>query len=115
MEAINKCGECTECCTVLSVKELDKPAYKKCSKCFNECTIYASRPQSCKRFNCTWLLSGWKKEYRPDRLKMVFCTTSKGMVGIETERNAYTNSSKIKNLTSLLVEKTSLTIELFSK
>src|SRR5262245_34014265 len=68
------CGECTACCTVLTVAELSKKAYEGCAhegdKC---CAIYAQRPGSCREFECLYLagyIEGDERR-RPDRLGLM--------------------------------------------
>lgn len=53
-----RCGECNLCCTAMEVFELNKPIGERCTH-LNECgkcSIYATRPTSCKVFYCTWRL-----------------------------------------------------------
>jgi uncharacterized protein len=51
------CGSCTECCRLMHVPELDKPAWVDCPNCALGvgCKIYSERPQSCRDFACLWL------------------------------------------------------------
>ncbi|MDB5386590.1 MAG: zinc/iron-chelating protein [Planctomycetaceae bacterium] len=50
------CGDCTACCTVLAVTELNKPMRLSCSHiCRDGCRIYLDRPTGCRQFNCLWL------------------------------------------------------------
>lgn len=116
METINSCGDCQECCIVLKIDDLNKLAYKPCFRLDkNGCTDYKNRPQTCRRFNCTWLLSGWKEEYRPDKLGMMFLSTRRGLIGVETKEDVYSTNKKVKALTSKLAIKTDLTIELYPR
>src|SRR5687767_1552851 len=52
------CGECTACCTVLSVHDAPsghKPRQQACPhQVENGCGIYDSRPFSCADFFCGW-------------------------------------------------------------
>lgn len=51
-----ECGPCTACCTVLSVDEIEKPAFEPCAKlCDTGCGIYDERPASCRGFECLWI------------------------------------------------------------
>jgi len=65
----NRCGECTVCCRILRIAELDKPGMIPCQHLNeNGCGIYADRPASCRGFECLWLASmSGKPELRPDR------------------------------------------------
>jgi hypothetical protein len=68
------CGECTACCTVLGVVELNKPAYTTCRHDCGRCAIYESRPKTCRIWSCGWLLSHIEgdERRRPDRLGLLF-------------------------------------------
>lgn len=69
------CGECTACCKAMSVKELGKAAGKPCVFLKGgKCSIYASRPGSCRAFECLWLQDDrgiWTGTHRPDRLGII--------------------------------------------
>jgi hypothetical protein len=69
------CGDCTACCTVLAVHELRKPMRWACDhvSCAG-CRVYDIRPQSCRDFNCQWLLGeiSGDNSARPDRLGVLF-------------------------------------------
>ena len=82
---IATCGTCTLCCKVMAVPELSKPRDQWCGKCDKRgggCTVYETRPQSCREFECLWLQSQskegmrrWPMELRPDRSHVVLATT----------------------------------------
>lgn len=63
------CGECTACCTVAAVAELDKPADTACRHaCGAGCAIYEVRPAACRAFHCGWRRLAWLPTmFRPDR------------------------------------------------
>ena len=69
-----QCGDCSLCCKVLGIPELEKP---KDSWCPNfapgiGCRIYADRPPSCRNFNCRWLTDPTMgPEWKPSLCKMV--------------------------------------------
>lgn len=69
---MNQCGECTLCCELFEVKQLDKPAYEMCKFCDNGCTIHPTRPQVCRSFDCAWLQSNAHIDIRPDKCGIVF-------------------------------------------
>lgn len=52
-----QCGECTLCCRLVPVQELDKAANQQCRyRQFRKgCRIYATRPHSCRTWTCRWL------------------------------------------------------------
>jgi hypothetical protein len=65
-----QCGECTLCCKLVPVKELNKPANTKCEhqRTLKGCAIYSKRPQSCYWWNCRWLVNNDTQDLRrPDR------------------------------------------------
>lgn len=67
------CGECTACCTVLSVQELNKMRHQACEHvCKSGCEIYEKRPKECKNFKCAWLndanIDVLNEDDRPDKL-----------------------------------------------
>ena len=69
------CGDCTACCTVLAVDELRKPMRWACDHvACGGCRVYDARPQSCRHFNCQWLLGeiSGDDSARPDRLGVLF-------------------------------------------
>jgi hypothetical protein len=53
------CAGCTECCKLIAVTELDKPAGQCCRHADpgRGCAIYPERPNSCRGFACLWLIS----------------------------------------------------------
>jgi hypothetical protein len=73
-DAPRQCGDCSLCCKVLGIPELDKP---KDSWCPNfaagaGCRIYQDRPPSCRDFICRWLTdSTMGPEWKPSVCKMV--------------------------------------------
>ena len=53
------CGECTLCCKLLPVEEIDKEGFTKCQhlKFKVRCSIYNERPVSCLMWSCAWLVN----------------------------------------------------------
>jgi hypothetical protein len=69
------CGSCTECCRMMAVPELYKPAWTLCSNCAAGvgCKVYQDRPQSCRDFNCGWLMAPYMgPDLKPERSHVVF-------------------------------------------
>ncbi|SRR5258708_6083397 len=58
MPTSRTCGECSLCCKLLPVAELDKEANLWCQHCRpgNGCSIYNARPRVCRDYQCGWLL-----------------------------------------------------------
>lgn len=68
------CGECSLCCKLYDVTELEKPKGIWCKHCTpgKGCGIHASAPQTCRIFNCLWLADAqFPADWRPDRSKFV--------------------------------------------
>jgi hypothetical protein len=65
------CGDCTVCCTVLTVDtpDLKKPAGTPCEKLSaHGCSIHAVRPPICRTWFCAWRrLAAMPDAARPDR------------------------------------------------
>lgn len=51
------CGECTLCCRLTPVAEVNKDAGQRCAhqRMGKGCAIYDKRPSSCRYWNCRWL------------------------------------------------------------
>jgi hypothetical protein len=66
-----KCGDCTLCCKLLPVRELDKGAGERCQhQGVGKCRVYhrPQMPPSCRLWNCRWLVDpATAKLHRPDR------------------------------------------------
>ncbi len=70
------CNGCTECCSVLGVKPLDKPPWVSCEHlCDEGCGIYKERPGICGEFNCLWQMGLGSMDQRPDKLGVIFAPT----------------------------------------
>ncbi len=72
-----QCGECTLCCKVFTIGALAKPMGQWCTHCDigSGCRIYDSRPEVCRTFNCSWLVSaGMAEEWKPSLCGMVIHT-----------------------------------------
>ena len=72
--AATSCGDCTACCTLYAIPDLDKPQHVTCRHLRgNRCGIYENRPRMCREFFCGWrqgVVTG--VERRPDRWGIVF-------------------------------------------
>ena len=68
------CGQCTACCTIMGVCELNKANYQPCSHECGCCAIYNSRPNTCRTWSCVWLLGRLEgdERRRPDQLGLMF-------------------------------------------
>jgi hypothetical protein len=82
------CGSCSLCCKVIGIAALDKPAGQWCPHFAKGvgCAIYASAPDECHSFNCTWLVTPALGEaWRPDRCKLVMWTNRKGRLIVDVD------------------------------
>jgi hypothetical protein len=71
---MRSCGGCTSCCDFMGIDELGKAPLCVCPhRADGGCSIYESRPGSCRAFTCVWLLEDiaeklrLREEDRPDR------------------------------------------------
>ncbi len=71
------CGDCQACCTVLPIKQLDKPAGTPCPKlCVQGCSIHKTRPEVCRDWNCAWINGQLGPNDRPDKSGVVIWTAA---------------------------------------
>jgi hypothetical protein len=73
-QTAKQCGDCSLCCKVLVIPELDKPKDKWCPNFApgTGCRVYAERPTSCRNFVCRWLVDPTLgPEWKPSLCKMV--------------------------------------------
>jgi hypothetical protein len=82
---MHSCDGCTACCKVLKIRELDKPGNTWCRHCSigTGCTIYDTRPESCRVYECLWLKTQRMEKpivaaLRPDKSRVVIGTTNHG-------------------------------------
>lgn len=69
LEVGRSCGDCTVCCHVCGVPELDNPPGTACAHvCAKGCEIYADRPGGCRVYACAWKLGFGPDAERPDRV-----------------------------------------------
>lgn len=74
------CGECHGCCVGPEIAELGKGQFEPCAHLDavhpseGACRRYASRPESCRRYECLWRTHPeWLREdERPDRIGVYF-------------------------------------------
>jgi hypothetical protein len=69
-----QCGDCSLCCKVLGIPELDKPKDQWCPNFLagTGCRIYTDRPPSCRDFVCRWLTDpAMGPEWKPNVCKLV--------------------------------------------
>ena len=73
--ARRRCSECTVCCTVKGIGELQKPAGQHCPHMAPEgtsCLIYGRHPRSCRGYYCAWRKGFLGADERPDLIGVLF-------------------------------------------
>lgn len=81
------CGTCSLCCKVLAIVpeallpgELDivKPSGRWCTHCHpgKGCSVYETRPETCRSFSCDWLSGGVPDHWKPSTCRMVSHTVA---------------------------------------
>lgn len=66
----------------MQVEEIGKPAGARCIHASEVgCSIYPSRPKSCRTFDCMWLMSIGTKKHRPDRVGAVMHVSNSPKLG----------------------------------
>ena len=90
------CGDCTVCCTLCPVPELNKPRNVLCEHCEVGCSIYKDRPQSCAEFECAYLqVDNIPESLRPDKCGIMFIKkTNKIFAGYLVPNVEVTNMAK---------------------
>jgi len=81
-ELTRKCGKCTMCCTVMSVDELEKPMWSRCTdlSVTRGCSRYDTRPDGCRHFECMWRRGLGSGRARPDKCGVMFVLSADGYV-----------------------------------
>ena len=106
-QAGRECGECTACCTVSAVYELNKPIGERCCHLAERCTIYETRPLSCRAFACNWLLRrepAQADDLRPDRLGLMFTTMATRLGGMLVAWEIWPDARSNERCKQLLAE-----------
>lgn len=76
MSAERECGACRECCIVLEVEAMQKPADVPCRHlCAKGCGIYQRRPDACSGFTCAWREGQLGRRDQPSNTHMVIWVT----------------------------------------
>jgi len=88
-----QCGDCTLCCKLLPVRELQKLSNTRCQyqRYGKGCTVYNTRkmPGSCKLWNCRWIINDDTEELsRPDRVGYVIDIMPEYVVTIDNPGDA---------------------------
>jgi hypothetical protein len=76
------CGDCTLCCKVMAIEELQKPVGSWCPHCQpgRGCLIYDNRPDECRSFRCLWLVNDLlDRRWQPSKSRFVLTTSEDGI------------------------------------
>lgn len=84
MGEVRFCGDCTLCCTLLGIHQLNKPPLQDCPHCHvgKSCQIYFKRPEECREFDCMWLSAGLPEELKPSKTHVVLSNLQQDL-GVE--------------------------------
>jgi len=114
-----ECGDCQACCIApyIDDPELKKGAFEDCRNlCETGCSIYQNRPQTCRAFECGWLLGAMDDDWRPDKSGiMLTCNDPFGKRSIfawEVKRNA-SNSARIRKGLAKLRDAMQMTVIIY--
>ena len=105
---MNSCDGCSACCKIMKVAELAKQANTWCQHCQIGvgCSIYETRPESCRVYECLWLRTQslekpMAPELRPDKSRVVMGTTNHGedvVLYVSADRPDAWKNSRISNV-----------------
>ncbi len=85
------CGDCSLCCKLLAVAELDKPQNVWCRHLVmgKGCCIYETRPDSCRGFYCRWMEDArLGPEWKPNKSKMVLAHIAEHQLSVYVDPGA---------------------------
>lgn len=97
-----KCGDCTLCCTLAGVNELQKPPGVTCRHIKGKgCGIYPNRPNACRDFACGWLLGNFDERFRPDKIGAYvafFVTAERGVYAVIQCQSKTLNRKRLRQM-----------------
>ena len=85
------CGDCTLCCKLMGVAELDKPQNVWCRHLVmgKGCGIYETRPEACRGFYCRWMEDPTLgPEWKPSKSKMVLAHLAEHQLSVYVDAGA---------------------------
>jgi hypothetical protein len=85
-----QCGDCSLCCKIMAIPELNKPKQAWCDHLVKKqgCGIYETRPPSCRGFKCLWLQDPrLPPEWKPNRAKFVMVGDSQSGLIVHGDAN----------------------------
>lgn len=83
-----ECGECSMCCKLMAIDELEKPMSVWCKHVVKRrgCAIYEDRPLSCAGFHCGYLV--WpiaEDHWLPSKCKMVIVIEDENRMAVHVD------------------------------
>jgi Fe-S-cluster containining protein len=74
------CGECTACCTGRLIGNAYGNSFNPSRKCVflvqEKCSIYSTRPDLCRKYQCSWSEHLFDESMRPDKCGVIVTTKS---------------------------------------
>jgi hypothetical protein len=86
-----QCGDCSLCCKIMAITELNKPKDAWCDHVIKKrgCGIYETRPHSCRAFKCLWLQDPrLPPEWKPNKSKFVMVGESQTELVVHVDSNS---------------------------
>lgn len=99
-----RCGNCSLCCTLAGVQELEKPPFTRCRHLRVNgcgCGIYPDRPKACREFACGWLQGNFDERFRPDKIGAYvafFMTEEHGVYAVIQVDSRLENKKRVRQL-----------------
>lgn len=94
-----ECGECTLCCTLLGIRQLNKPPYQTCEHCKDGCSIHSIRPAECRDYDCAWLQGIIPIELKPCNTHVILSD-----LGEETKKQGHEIADETRRLFTVHVD-----------
>jgi uncharacterized protein len=111
MTTSRTCGACSLCCKLLPIAVLDKQANLWCRHCKpgNGCSIYRTRPQVCRDYQCGWLLGVLNDHWSPANCHMIVTLPYEGhpacMVAVDPDHaNTWEQAPYLEDLKKMAAQ-----------
>ena len=109
--SIRACEACSVCCEILEIPTLKKPKKTLCSNVCSTggCSIYDTRPEECRTFQCLWSEGFTGPGQRPDKsgIMAYYVDTQYGrtLLILEVKQKAFVRRSSLKEKLIKIAEK----------
>lgn len=83
-----QCGDCSLCCKLMAIPELNKPRDSWCDHVIKKhgCGIYETRPGACRAFQCLWLADPrLPAEWKPNKCKFLMVSKGQGELAVHPD------------------------------